>query len=242
MITLPHRFEFLSDAWLEEAKKFLDRECKNRKEQFAGRPFSVSERFTNTPPHLKFEGDVASWNMRYDGENVAVARGFNDGADLIVEGDYQAALTAAQFVGVLAPGAMASMGREVATMFGKDALRVSGSLKGQHANELLMLLHDHMGRRTVGESRPRTSRRAPAPYRQDSRDGGAGLHDYRARHLAAIRRPSTRRDPARATAPSNLLDELDALSRARIRATDPKPVVDDAHRCIARARRCYRQL
>ena len=149
MITLPHRFEFLSDAWLEEAKKFLDRECKNRKEQFAGRPFSVSERFTNTPPHLKFEGDVASWNMRYDGENVAVARGFNDGADLIVEGDYQAALTAAQFVGVLAPGAMASMGREVATMFGKDALRVSGSLKGQHANELLMLLHDHMGRRTV---------------------------------------------------------------------------------------------
>jgi Phytanoyl-CoA dioxygenase (PhyH) len=149
MITLPHRFEFLSDAWLEEAKKFLDRECKNRKEQLAGRPFSVSERFTNTPPHLKFEGDVASWNMRYDGENVAVARGFNDGADLIVEGDYQAALTAAQFVGVLAPGAMAAMGREVATMFGKDAIQVKGSLKGQPANELLMLLHDHMGRRTV---------------------------------------------------------------------------------------------
>jgi hypothetical protein len=144
MITLPHRFEFLSDSWLDEARKFLERECKTRKEQLGGRAFSLSERFTNPPPHLKFEGDVASWNMRYDGENVAVSRDFNGSADLVVEGDYQAALTAAQFVGVLAPGAFAAMGREVATMFGKDALHVKGALKGQHANELIMLLHDHL--------------------------------------------------------------------------------------------------
>jgi Phytanoyl-CoA dioxygenase (PhyH) len=149
MITLPHRFEFLSDAWLDEARKFLERECRTRKEQLGARAFSLSERFTSAPPHLKFDGDVAAWSMRYDGENVAVAREFNDAADLVVEGDYQAALTAAQFVGVLAPGAMAAMGREVATMFGKEALQVKGALKGKHPNELLMLLHDHMGRRTV---------------------------------------------------------------------------------------------
>ena len=149
MITLPHRFEFLSDAWLEEAKKFFDRECKSRKEQLGTRPFSVTERFTNAPPHLKFENNVASWNMRYDGENASVARDFNDRADLVIEGDYQAALTSAQFVGVLAPGAMAAMGREVVTMFGKDALQVKGALNDHHASELLMLFHDHMGRRTV---------------------------------------------------------------------------------------------
>src|SRR5277367_2443885 len=138
MMTLPHRCEFLSDAWLDDARKFLERECRNRKDQLGGRAFSVSERFTNAPPHLKFDGDVASWNMRYDGENVTVARDFNEHADLVIEGDYQAALTAAQFVGVLAPGAMAAMTREVATMFGKDALKVKGALKGQTANELLM--------------------------------------------------------------------------------------------------------
>ena len=149
MFTLPHRCEFLSDAWLDEAGKFLARECRNRKEQLGGRAFSVSERFTNPPPYLKFDGDVASWNMRYDGENVTVGRDFNRSADLVIEGDYQAALTAAQFVGLLAPGAIAAMGREVATMFGKDALQVKGALKGTDANEVLMLLHDHMGRRTV---------------------------------------------------------------------------------------------
>ena len=149
MITLPHRFEFLSDAWLDEARRFLERECRTRKEQLGARAFALSERFTSTPPHLKFDCDVAAWSMRYDGENVSVVREFNEAADLVVEGDYQAALTAAQFVGVLAPGAMAAMGREVATMFGKEALQVKGALKGKHPNELLMLLHDHMGRRTV---------------------------------------------------------------------------------------------
>jgi hypothetical protein len=87
--------------------------------------------------------------MRYDGEKVSVARDFDPAAALVVEGDYQAALTAAQFVGVLAPGAMAAMEREVATIFGKDALRVRGALKDEQAGEIIALLHDHMGRRTV---------------------------------------------------------------------------------------------
>ena len=150
MITqLPGRFEFLSDAWLDEARKFLERECKNRKEQLGAHPFSLSERFIDAPPHLKLDDNVGAWQMRYDGEKIAVTRGFDASADLTIEGDYQAALTSAQFVGVLAPGAFAAMGREVATMFSKDALKVKGALKGRHANEVLMLLHDHMGRRTV---------------------------------------------------------------------------------------------
>jgi ectoine hydroxylase-related dioxygenase (phytanoyl-CoA dioxygenase family) len=149
MITLPHRCEFPSDPWLEETKKFLERECRNCKDRLAGRPFSLSERFTDAPPHLEFPDKVASWSMAWDGESVSVSREFNGAADLVVEGDYQAALTAAQFVGILAPGAMAAMSREVATMFGKDALRVKGGLKSDEANEIVALLHDHMGRRTV---------------------------------------------------------------------------------------------
>ena len=149
MMMLPNRFEFLSDAWLDEARKFFERECRNRKEQLADKPFSVSERFADAPPHLKFDGDIATWNMRYDGENVTVGREFNESADLTVQGDYQAALTAAQFVGVLAPGAQLAMGREIVTMFGRDALHVKGMLKDEQARELMALFHDHMGRRTV---------------------------------------------------------------------------------------------
>src|SRR5215469_4408687 len=149
MMNLPDRFEFLSDAWLDEARKFLERECKHNKERLGGRAFSVSECFTDAPPHLKLDRDVASWSMRYEGESVTVTREFNPTADLTVEGDYQAALTAAQFVGVLAPGAMEAMWREVATMFGRDALRVKGTLKDKAANLMLALLHDHLGRRTV---------------------------------------------------------------------------------------------
>jgi hypothetical protein len=92
MIMLPDRCEFLSDAWLDEARRFLERECGNRKERLGSRTFSVSERFTNAPPHLKFADGVATWSMRYDGDGVSVSRDFDHAADLVVEGDYQAAV------------------------------------------------------------------------------------------------------------------------------------------------------
>ena len=78
-----------------------------------------------------------------------MARGFDDGADVKAQGSYQAALTSAQFVGVLAPGAQRGMVREVRTMFGKDAIRLSGKFPTEQATQLVLLLHDHMGRRTV---------------------------------------------------------------------------------------------
>jgi ectoine hydroxylase-related dioxygenase (phytanoyl-CoA dioxygenase family) len=149
MYTLPHQVEFLSDAWLEEARAFLERETATRKEQLGGKPFSLSERFTDAPPHLKCPKDVAAWSMRYDGEKVSVSRKFDAKADMVVEGDYQAGLMAAQFVGVLAPGGMDEMWREVRHLFGKDAVRTRGALADPVQGQLLGLLHDHMARRTV---------------------------------------------------------------------------------------------
>lgn len=149
MITLPHHVEFLSDAWLEAARDFLERETAARKDRLGGRAFSVSERFADAPPHLKFQNDVAAWSMRYDGEAVTVSREFDPGADVVVEGDYQAALSAAQVVGVLAPGASEAMWRETRHLFGQDAVRVRGALVDEQARLVLALLHDHLGRRTV---------------------------------------------------------------------------------------------
>src|ERR1700744_4123236 len=106
MYTLPGRFEFLSDGWVDEARRFLERQVVIRKEQLAGRPFSLSERFTDAPPHLGLSDNVGAWSARYDGETLTVSRAFDESADMVVEGDYQAGLAGGQFVGVLAPGAM----------------------------------------------------------------------------------------------------------------------------------------
>jgi hypothetical protein len=143
MHTLPGRFEFMSDAWLDEARRWFE----SGREPRPG-AFSVSERFADAPPHLGLPGDVADWTLRWDGRSASVARGFDASADVTVEGDYQAALMSAQVVGVLVPGAWKAMQREVENRFGKDAVRVKGRLE-PGASELMMLFHDHMGRHTV---------------------------------------------------------------------------------------------
>ncbi len=146
--TLPHQVEFFSDEWLDAARSFLEREVVARRDRLAG-PFALSECFTDAPPHLQLPDGVAAWNARYDGESVTVSRGVDPAADLVVEGDYQAALTSAQRVGITGPGAAAAMWREVARQFGPDALRVTGRLADPEADRLLADLHDHLGRRTV---------------------------------------------------------------------------------------------
>jgi hypothetical protein len=149
MQMLPDRFEFLSDAWLDEARSFLEKMTEQRREALGGQPFSLSERFTEAPPHLGLPDNAGAWTARYDGSAVTVARGFDPAADMVVEGDYQAGLAGAQFVGILAPGAMKAMRREVAAMHGKDAVRMKGRVENAAAGEILAILHDHLGRRTV---------------------------------------------------------------------------------------------
>jgi len=149
MITLPHHVEFLSDAWLEQARRHLERELELRRERLAGAAFSVSERFTHAPPHLGLPGNVAQWSLRCDGEKAQLSRDFDERADVVVEGEYQVALKAAQSVGALAPGVMEKTFREIVHRHGKDALRMRGMLKPRAARELLGLLHDHLARRTV---------------------------------------------------------------------------------------------
>ena len=147
MLTLPDRFEFLSDAWIDEARRFLERACEQRKAELA--PFSLSERFEGAPPHLELPGNVGAWTARWDGSALTATRGFDPSADVRVEGGYQAGLAGGQFVGMLAPGAMKNLRREVAAMHGPDALRMKGRIENPAAGEILALLHDHLGRRTV---------------------------------------------------------------------------------------------
>ncbi|MBL8555283.1 MAG: phytanoyl-CoA dioxygenase family protein [Phenylobacterium sp.] len=144
MHTLPHHFEFLSEAWIDEARAwFIQRRDR------LGAPFSVSERMSDAPPHLGLPDDVASWTVRWDGVEVSVAAGFDPAATATCEGDYQAALMAAQWVGLLLPGAAEAMLREVRAIFGPDAIRFGGRGLPEGTVELMALFHDHMGRATV---------------------------------------------------------------------------------------------
>lgn len=148
MYTLPHQVELLSDAWLAEAERFLAREGRAAA-RLEGRPFSLSERLTDAPPHLTMPDGVAAWSLRYNGEGFTVSREFDAGADVVVEGDYQAALSTAQFVGALVPGAMDAAFREALHMYGKDAMRARGRFPTEAAATVVGLLHDHLARRTV---------------------------------------------------------------------------------------------
>ncbi|HUO12454.1 MAG TPA: phytanoyl-CoA dioxygenase family protein [Caulobacteraceae bacterium] len=147
MYTLPDRFEFLSDAWIDEARRLLEKGVEQKPSEIGS--FSISERFTDAPPHLELPDNVGAWTGRYEAGKLTVARGFDPSADLVVEGDYQAGLAGQQFIGMLAPGAMKAMRREVATMHGEGAPKMRGRIESKAAGELLALLHDHLGRRTV---------------------------------------------------------------------------------------------
>ena len=155
MFTLPHHVEVLSDRWVEEGRRFLAGEVPKVRERPApaeklrGRRFSLSGRFTDAPPHMKLPGDVGSFSLRFDGEAFAVTASFDPAADLVIEGDYQAALTAAQMVGIAAPGALQTLRREVAHLYGTEALKVRGGIADPRTLEVLSGLFDHLGRKTV---------------------------------------------------------------------------------------------
>jgi hypothetical protein len=155
MLTLPGQFEFLSDGWIEEARGFLQRDATamsasiSASERWSGSTLFLSERFTNAPPHLGFPGDVACWTLRCDGANVAVSRTFDPEADVVVEGDYQAGVNAAQGVGWGEPHEKAAMLREITHMYGADSYRPRGAPTDQPSAEVLAVLRDHLARHTV---------------------------------------------------------------------------------------------
>ena len=135
MLTLPGQYEFLSEDFMAEGRAFLERETAALRARDAARPFTLSERFTDAPPHLKFPGDLATWQIAFDGANLSVERGFNPDADVTIEGDYQAAVMAQQFVGAASPTDSAVAGREVQQVFGKDCIRIKGRFDSEALNE-----------------------------------------------------------------------------------------------------------
>lgn len=158
VLCLPHQCEFLSETWLQRAREFFDQAISHSGEGLPA--FSITERFSNPPPHLGFEDNVAQWSVTFDGTKIRVNRDATQQPDVLVEGDYQAGLFMAQIVGALAPEVMGKGLRELNHLFGQGALRSSGQQLDAQVARLVALFHDHMARMTV--ENPDLSHRARA--------------------------------------------------------------------------------
>ena len=146
MYTLPNQFELLSDAWLDEARAFLRTGGRRRRRCRRSRSASAS------PTHRRTWRCRATWRRgRALGRRALdVSRQPDPAADLVVEGDYQAALTAA------AAGRHHARRTRPSTCGARSpssSARTPSALRGRFADrrvdELLARLHDHLGRRTV---------------------------------------------------------------------------------------------
>ena len=89
------KVEFVSAAWIDAARQVLTELAAEHGE--AGQVVSVSEAFTDAPRHLA-GGDVAAWHFAIDGKTAQVEPGENPDADIVIRGDYEAALPGARLV------------------------------------------------------------------------------------------------------------------------------------------------
>lgn len=143
---LDERFEFFSDEWIASGEAELRRLLRRHPDALAGVEYSLSEAFSDAPPHLGLPGNLAGWTLRFSNGDVTVERRPDPSADLVVAGKYQAVLPAAQAVG---PTATARAGRLVRHLFGKTAVSSKGAPPPASLAPVLSELHDHFARRTV---------------------------------------------------------------------------------------------
>ena len=135
-VAVDRRVEFLSQAWIEEARSFVSARP-------PGGRFTLCETFRDPPP-----GNPGSWWLRIEDGAVDAGAGELAQADLRVTGDYQAVLALAQTVYAAGPEAVARAQRELIHRAGSGAPRVEGEILPGVA-PLLAELHDHMAARTI---------------------------------------------------------------------------------------------
>jgi hypothetical protein len=147
---IDERFELGTQQWVDAARSFLEAEIGAR--DLAGVRFSVGSRWTDTPPHISFNGGVGGWSVRSSGDGLTVTRGAPEAGslDLCAIGDYNAAIPVATTVYGDDPGIAQRAERESRHRAGDKHLQINGTLPANVAvGALLRDLHDHLARRTI---------------------------------------------------------------------------------------------
>jgi len=148
-VDVSERVEFLSDAWMDVARRYLQHAV-DTEPGLATASVSICESFSDAPPGLGLPDDRAVWFFRLDEGRVDVGRGELPGADVRVEGDYQATLALAQTVYAAGPEAVERARRELYHRGGPDVLRVVGALDPDApATAAIGGLHDHLAAHTI---------------------------------------------------------------------------------------------
>jgi ectoine hydroxylase-related dioxygenase (phytanoyl-CoA dioxygenase family) len=148
-VDVTERVEFLSDGWIDAARRFLEEAAATEPALATGR-YAVCESFTDAPPGLGLPDDRAVWHFVVEDGRVTAGRGDLADADLRVDGDYQAILSIAQTVYAAGPEAIARAQRELAHRTAAAPTRIRGSLDGDpDAIKVIGRLHDHLAARTI---------------------------------------------------------------------------------------------
>ena len=105
-VDVSERVEFLSDGWIDVARRYLQDAVDTDARPGHREQISICESFTDAPPGLGLPDDRAVWYFSLDDGRVDVGRGELPGADLRVDGDYQTTLSIAQTVYAAGPEAV----------------------------------------------------------------------------------------------------------------------------------------
>lgn len=89
------KVEFAGPAWIDIARQVLTELAAEHGEP--GQVVSVSEAFTDAPPHLA-DGGVAAWHFTLNGKTAHVEAGEAPDSDIVIRADYQASLPGARLV------------------------------------------------------------------------------------------------------------------------------------------------
>jgi ectoine hydroxylase-related dioxygenase (phytanoyl-CoA dioxygenase family) len=180
---LDERVEFLSDGWIAQAHARLRSSIQIYRHELGGAELSLCEAFSDAPPHLARPGNVAAWNVRIRGGDIAVRPGVDESCAVQIRGDYQTILPVAQAVG---PTALKRAQRETAHRDGKDFAKVTGTMPSGRLGDILADLHDHMARRTLEnpDLQHRIARQGlAAPVKQIEEDGYCVLENAISPHF-----------------------------------------------------------
>ena len=241
LITLPQHVEFLSDRWLDEARAFFREALPLRREMLAGKAFTVSERFTDAPPHLKFPRDAAAWSLAYRRpgrhHQPHVQRKRRRGGRGRLPGrPLDSRNTSASWCPAAPELRCGAMTRH---MYGKDAVHIKSAIADEQTSDPPRPAARPPGPPHRRKPRSGAPRPPPGPDRQDPRDGGERLRRHRARHLATdFADEDARGDQALGPAAAGRLDESGCSTRAASSSgCTLNPMADDPDRRLARPRR-----
>jgi ectoine hydroxylase-related dioxygenase (phytanoyl-CoA dioxygenase family) len=145
--TLGERFELGSEAWVDEARRYLGEQAASLNDV----TYSLGSLWTDPPPHLGFDGEPGGWSATFVKGEVTVQWGppNPDQLDLCAVGDYNAAIPIATTIYGDDPSVRDRAERESRHRARDGHLQMTGTMPGTALGQVLHGLHDHLARRTI---------------------------------------------------------------------------------------------